>query len=42
MTVEARVVDTFLRGRQVLEDGKIVGAPTGAYLRRPTPQNGGY
>ncbi|MEV0590632.1 dihydroorotase [Nonomuraea cavernae] len=31
----ARVTDTFLRGRHVLEDGKIVGDPRGRYLARP-------
>jgi allantoinase len=32
----ARVTDTFLRGRRILEDGKVVGEPTGRYLARPT------
>jgi allantoinase len=32
----ARVTDTFLRGARVLEDGKVVGVPTGRYLFRPT------
>jgi allantoinase len=32
----ARVTDTFVRGRQVLADGKIVGEPQGRYLHRPT------
>ena len=32
----ARVTDTFVRGRQVLEDGKIGGEPRGQYLHRPT------
>jgi allantoinase len=36
MTIDARVVHTFLRGQQILADGKIVGPPTGRYLRRPT------
>ncbi|MEV4109885.1 dihydroorotase family protein [Nonomuraea sp. NPDC049695] len=31
----ARVTDTFVRGSRVLDDGKIVGAPTGRYLPRP-------
>jgi allantoinase len=31
-----RVTDTFVRGLQVLEDGKIVGEPRGKYLHRPT------
>nr|MDT0661237.1 dihydroorotase family protein [Micromonospora sp. DSM 115978] len=30
----ARVTDTFLRGRRVLADGKVVGEPTGRYLSR--------
>lgn len=34
----AQVTDTFLRGKQVLENGKVVGEPLGQYLRRPTPQ----
>ncbi len=38
MTLDARVVHTFLGGRQVLEDGKIVGDPTGRYRPRPTPR----
>jgi len=32
----AKVTDTFLRGRRVLEDGKVVGEPVGRYLSRPT------
>ena len=32
----AKVTDTFLRGRQILKDGRVVGEPTGRYLRRPT------
>lgn len=32
----ARVTDTFLRGQQILESGKVVGEPRGRYLRRPT------
>ncbi|MEU6796779.1 dihydroorotase family protein [Nonomuraea wenchangensis] len=31
----AKVTDTFLRGRRVLEDGKVVGDPAGRYLARP-------
>ncbi|GAA3221220.1 dihydroorotase [Nonomuraea helvata] len=31
----ARVTDTFVRGSRVLDDGKIMGAPTGRYLPRP-------
>jgi allantoinase len=32
----AQVTDTFLGGRQVLRDGKVVGEPRGRYLHRPT------
>ncbi len=32
----AAVTDTFLRGRQILADGAVVGEPTGRYLFRPT------
>jgi allantoinase len=32
--MDARVVHTFLRGRQVLADGKVTGEPGGQYLRR--------
>ena len=32
----ARVTDTFVRGHHVLRAGKVVGAPVGAYLHRPT------
>ena len=31
----ARVTDTFVRGRQVLADGKMTGTPHGSYLQRP-------
>jgi allantoinase len=31
----ARVTDTFVRGQQVLADGKVSGRPAGEYLRRP-------
>ncbi|MDT9593603.1 dihydroorotase family protein [Nocardioides zeae] len=36
MELTAQVTDTFLRGARVLADGKVVGEPTGRYLRRPT------
>ncbi|MBB6351905.1 dihydroorotase [Nonomuraea muscovyensis] len=32
----AKVTDTFVRGHHVLDTGKIVGAPVGRYVRRPT------
>lgn len=32
----AAVTDTFLRGKQVLADGEVTGAPAGRYLSRPT------
>ncbi|HET8616163.1 MAG TPA: dihydroorotase family protein [Actinomycetales bacterium] len=32
----AAVTDTFLRGQQVLKDGRVVGEPRGQYLHRPT------
>ncbi|WP_062358033.1 dihydroorotase [Herbidospora yilanensis] len=32
----ARITDTFLRGHQVLADGKVTGSPQGRYLARPT------
>jgi allantoinase len=31
-----RVKSTFLRGRLVYDNGNVVGAPSGKYLRRPT------
>ena len=31
----AKVIDTWLRGHQVLDRGTVVGAPTGRYLKRP-------
>jgi allantoinase len=34
--LSAQVTDTFVRGSQVLADGKITGEPAGQYLRRPT------
>lgn len=32
--MDARVVHTFLRGKQILADGKVAGEPAGQYLRR--------
>ncbi len=32
----AAVTDTFLRGQQILDGGKVVGEPAGRYLFRPT------
>ena len=37
--MSARVTDTYLRGRQVLRDGQVVGEATGRYLARPTRRN---
>ncbi|CAN5622135.1 amidohydrolase family protein [soil metagenome] len=34
--MDAKVVQTFLRGRQVLQDGQIVGEPRGHFIHRPT------
>jgi allantoinase len=31
----ARVTDTFLRGRHIMHDGKVLGEPTGQFLKRP-------
>lgn len=36
MEIGATVTATFLRGNQVLGDGKVLGAPAGRYLHRPT------
>jgi allantoinase len=36
MEIGATVTATFLRGRQIYGDGKIIGGPTGHYLHRPT------
>src|SRR5919201_2157629 len=33
-----QVTATFLRGELAWEDGRVVGAPRGRYLRRPTPR----
>lgn len=35
-SMTARVTDTFLRGKQILAEGTVVGEPTGQYLSRPT------
>jgi len=34
--LRGQVTATFLRGRLVYENGRVVGAPTGRYLHRPT------
>ena len=36
MEIGATVTDTFVRGAHVLENGQVVGQPTGRYVRRPT------
>ena len=33
--IGARVTDTWVRGRQVLQDGNVVGQPVGEYVHRP-------
>ncbi|MGA0000993.1 MAG: dihydroorotase [Steroidobacteraceae bacterium] len=35
MTLTGKVVSTWLRGRQIFGDGKVIGAPSGRYLHRP-------
>jgi allantoinase len=34
--MSARVTDTFLGGRQIMSEGKVIGPPTGRFVRRPT------
>jgi allantoinase len=36
LEIGSTVTTTFLRGRPVYDDGKVVGEPTGRYLHRPT------
>lgn len=40
MEFTAKVRHTFLRGRQVLRDGNIVGTPAGQYVSRPSRATG--
>jgi allantoinase len=40
LELSGQVQATFLRGRLVYERGKVVGEPTGRYLRRPLPPPG--
>ncbi|HEX3792492.1 MAG TPA: dihydroorotase family protein [Pseudonocardiaceae bacterium] len=35
LEMTAKVVQTFLRGKRIFADGKIIGEPTGTYLSRP-------
>lgn len=35
LELSGRVKTTFLRGQRVFDNGKVVGKPTGKYLRRP-------
>jgi allantoinase len=35
--LSGRVKHAFLAGRQILDDGKVVGSPNGRYIERPTP-----
>lgn len=37
--LSAKVTDTYLRGSHIFGDGKILGAPSGAFVRRPTPRS---
>lgn len=39
ITLDAAVTDTFLRGRHVLQDGAVVGEPTGRYVSRGPKSN---
>lgn len=36
--MSAKVTDTFVRGKHVFTDGKVVGEPTGLYVSRPVPR----
>jgi allantoinase len=36
MELTGQVRHTYLRGRQILRDGNVVGTPTGRYVSRPT------
>jgi allantoinase len=36
LELSARVEETFLRGRLICQDGKVIGQPQGEYLFRPT------
>ena len=36
LEMSARVDETFLRGRLIYQDGKVLGKPIGQYLFRPT------
>jgi allantoinase len=35
MEMTATVTDTYLRGRRIYGDGKVIGGPQGQYLKRP-------
>ncbi len=35
LEVGSTVTDTFLRGARIFADGKVIGLPTGRYVRRP-------
>lgn len=36
MELSGKVRQTYVRGRQILRDGNVVGTPTGRYVSRPT------
>ena len=36
MELTAKVTTTFLRGQKVYDNGRVIGKPTGQYLKRPT------
>jgi hypothetical protein len=35
-TINAKVTDTWLRGKKIFGDGNVIGAPSGQYQSRPT------
>jgi allantoinase len=35
LELTATVTSTYLRGRLIYDDGKIIGSPSGKYLKRP-------
>ena len=39
LELSGRVISTYLRGDCIYQDGKVIGAPRGRYLRRPHARN---